>query len=249
MSAMADGSKPTIGVLLIDDHAVIRSALRFLIEKQPGMVVVGEAGTKAEALPIAAREQPEIIVLDLCLGEESGLDLIPELMGAAEDAKIIILTGISDPAEHQRAIRLGAMGVVRKETSAEMLLKAIRRVNEGELWLDRHMTANLVVGLRRDLQAPKAPADADKASQLTGREREIVELIGEGLKNKQIADRLCISEATVRHHLTSILRKMEVADRMELLIFAYQHNLLSVKRGPLAEKNGIAEQPSIRAIH
>jgi len=247
MTSSADESHPTIGILLVDDHAVIRSALRLLIEKQPEMVVVGEASNKAEAVPIAAREQPELIILDLCLGEESGLDLIPELLAAAQDAKIIILTGVSDPAEHQRAIRLGAMGVVRKETSADMLLKAVRRVSAGELWLDRHMTANLVVGLRRDLKAPQTPGDADKSAQLTAREREIVTLIGEGLKNKQIADRLYISEATVRHHLTSILRKLEVSDRVELLIFAYQHNLIQLKRDATEQKLGLAP-PSVRAI-
>jgi two-component system, NarL family, nitrate/nitrite response regulator NarL len=232
----SDGSGPTIGILLIDDHAVLRSALRMLLEKQPGMVVVGEASTKCEALPIATREQPEIILLDVCLVEENGIDLIPELLAVSEESKIIMVTGIKDPAEHQRAIRAGAMGVVHKETSADMLLKAIRRVHAGELWLDRQMTATLVNRLRRDLEAPKPSAEVDLSSQLTARELQIINLIGEGLKNKQIADRLCISEATVRHHLTSVLKKLEVSDRLELLIFAYQHNLISIKSDSSAKK-------------
>jgi DNA-binding NarL/FixJ family response regulator len=230
MAPQLEGSRPTIGILLVDDHAVVRAALRLLIEKQPGMVVVGEASNKAEALAIASREQPELILLDLCLGEENGIDFIPELLAIAEETKIIILTGVRDPEEHKRAIRLGAMGVVNKEASANLLIKAIDRVYAGELWLDRHSTANLVSGLRRDLQTPKPATEQDTTAQLTSREREVICLVGEGLKNKQIADRLCISEATVRHHLTSILRKLEVSDRLELLIFAYQNNLVSIKR-------------------
>jgi DNA-binding NarL/FixJ family response regulator len=228
----SEGSGPTIGILLIDDHAVLRSALRMLLEKQPGIVVVGEASTKSEAVPLATREQPEIILLDVCLVEENGIDLIPELLAVSEESKIIMVTGIKDPAEHQRAIRAGAMGVVHKETSADMLLKAIRRVNAGELWLDRQMTATLVNRLRRDLEAPKASTEVELSSQLTARELQLITLIGEGLKNKQIAERLCISEATVRHHLTSILKKLEVSDRLELLIFAYQHNLIAIKNDP-----------------
>jgi DNA-binding NarL/FixJ family response regulator len=223
-------SRPVIGVLIVDDHLVVRTALRALLEKQPGMVVVGEASTKNEAVALASREQPEIVVLDLCLKEESGLDLIPELLAAAEESKIIILTGVTDPEEHQRAIRQGAMGVVSKEVSADLLIKAIERVHAGELWLNRHMTATLVKELRRERDSTRSAPEEDVTTQLTCREREVIGLIGEGLKNKQIAGRLCISEATVRHHLTSILRKLEVSDRLELLIFAYRHNLVTMER-------------------
>ena len=223
-------SRPVIGVLIIDDHLVVRTALRALLEKQPGMVVVGEASNKNEAVALASREQPEIVVLDLCLKEENGLDLIPELLDAAEESKIIILTGVTDPEEHQKAIRQGAMGVVSKEVSADLLIKAIERVHAGELWLNRHMTATLVKELRRERASVPSAPEEDATTQLTCREREIIGLIGEGLKNKQIAGRLCISEATVRHHLTSILRKLEVSDRLELLIFAYRHNLVTMER-------------------
>jgi len=223
-------SRPVIGVLIIDDHLVVRTALRALLEKQPGMVVVGEASNKNEAVALASREQPEIVVLDLCLKEENGLDLIPELLAAAEESKIIILTGVTDPEEHQKAIRQGAMGVVSKEVSADLLIKAIERVHAGELWLNRHMTATLVKELRRERASVPSAPEEDATTQLTCREREIIGLIGEGLKNKQIAGRLCTSEATVRHHLTSILRKLEVSDRLELLIFAYRHNLVTMER-------------------
>lgn len=125
-----DASNPTIGILLIDDHALVRAALRMILETA-GMTIVGEAGNKAEAIPIAALYQPEIILLDLCLAEEDGIDLIPELSAVAEKSKIIVLTGVKDPSEHQRATRAGAVGVLLKETTPEMLVKAIHRVHEG----------------------------------------------------------------------------------------------------------------------
>ncbi len=224
----------------MDDHTVVRAALRMLIENQSGMVVVGEAANKAEAVPIAARELPDIILLDLCLGDESGVDLIPALLAASEESGIIILTGVHDPAEHQRAMRQGAMGVVHKEASAVMLIKAIHRVHAGELWLDRGMTAKLVSRMRRDLENPTPAAAVPASTPLTARELEVVSLVGEGLRNKQIADRLSISEATVRHHLTSILRKLEVSDRLELLIYAYQNNLVSIK-----PENGAGKTPPL----
>jgi len=249
MTTKAEGSRPTIGIMLVDDHAVVRAALRMLIERQPGMVVVAEASNKAEAVPLAAKELPEIILLDLCLGEESGIELIQELLAVSEESKVIILTGVRDPSQHQTAMRQGAMGVVHKETSPDMLIKAINRVNMGELWLDRNMTAKLVSRMRQDLNTPKATAEADAAAQVTGRELEIIALVGEGLKNKQIADRLCISEATVRHHLTSILRKLDVSDRLELLIYAYQHNLIAIKRDNGAGKISALPQALGRSLH
>ena len=218
----------SIGILLVDDHEVIRSALRLLIEKQPQMTVVGEASNGEEALKITVEEQPEIILLDLCLGAENGMDLIPQFLALSEVSKVIVLTGITEDTVWRRAIHQGAMGVVSKEASADFLLRAIERVNMGELWLTRNATAKLVNELRLANRLKKAEPEQDPVSTLTVREREVIDLIGEGLKNKQIADRLYISETTVRHHLTSILKKLDVSDRLELLIFAYRNNLVNI---------------------
>jgi two-component system nitrate/nitrite response regulator NarL len=225
-----DREQHLIGILIVDDHAVVRTALRLLLEKQPGITVVGEASNRAEALELASREQPEIILLDLCLREESGMDLIPELLRSAEAAKIVVLTSVQDEAEFRRAIRLGAMGVVSKEAPANLLVKAIERVNAGELWLNRQMTAVLVTELRRPAEPAKPTPESDMIAKLTHREMEIISLVGEGLKNKQIAGRLFISETTVRHHITSILNKLDVSDRLELLIFAYKNDLVAIRR-------------------
>jgi DNA-binding NarL/FixJ family response regulator len=220
----------SIRILLIDDHELVRAGLRLLIGNQPEMKMIGETGDRAEALSLAASEQPNIILLDLDLGDANGLDLIPELTAAAAQARIIILTGVRDAELHQSAVRLGAMGVVLKSKAAEVLIKAISKVYAGEVWLDSTTTAKLLGELSRP--RPKQPADpeAAKIATLTKREREIIPLVGEGLKNKQIADRLFISETTVRHHLASIFDKLGVSDRFGLIILAYRHGLAKPPR-------------------
>jgi DNA-binding NarL/FixJ family response regulator len=222
--------RSTIGILLVDDHEVVRVGLRHLIEKHPHMKIVGEARSPAEALKIATREKPEIIILDLCLGTENGADVIPELMRVSEESRVIVLTAVQDEEELRRASRLGAMGVIAKNTPVDMVIKAIDRVHAGELWLNRKLTAALVAELRRPGEELSANVEGKLIAHLTDREKDVVSLVGEGLKNKQIADRLFISETTVRHHITSILKKLQVSDRLELLIFAYRNDLVAVRR-------------------
>lgn len=213
-----------IRVLLIEDHTVVRAGLRMLIESWPRVVVVGEAADRAGALMLAAEQQPHIILLDLNLGAENGLDFLPQLLDAAPAAHVLVLTGMDDAEQHQRAVRLGALGVVRKDQAASVLLKAIERVHAGEAWLDRTMVARVLTDLARPPEPPPHPEAAAIAS-LTDRECQVIQLICEGLQNKLIADRLAISETTVRHHLTSIFSKLGLSSRLELVIYAYQHDL------------------------
>jgi len=214
----------SIRVLLVDDHALVRAGLRMLIESQPGLTVVGEACDRAGAVTIAANERPDIILLDLDLGDESGLDLIPDLRGTASGARILILTGLRDANAHRRAVRLGAMGLVQKEMAGEVLIKAIEKVNAGEVWLDRATTASLFAEMSEAAEK-RQDVEFARIASLSCREREVIALIGEGLNNKRIAERLFISETTVRHHLTSIFNKLGVADRLELLVYAYRNKL------------------------
>ncbi len=214
-----------IRVLIIDDHTVVRTGLRMLIESHPGLMVAGEAKNRRDALAVAAQEHPDIILLDLNLSGESGLDIISELLTTAEGARILVLTGVRDLEAHQQAVRLGAMGVVLKDQPAEVLLKAIKKVHAGEVWIDRVMMASLLSDLSRGWATPTADPEAAKLATLTEREREVIHLVSEGLKNKRIAERLFISETTIRHHLTSIFSKLGVADRLELVIYAYRYSL------------------------
>jgi len=214
-----------IRVFLVDDHAIMRSGLRLIIEKQANLKVVGEAGNRSDALAIAGQEQPDIILLDLYLPGTSGLDLIPELFAAASDTRILILTGVADPEAHARAMHLGAMGIVLKEKAPEVLIKAIEKVYKGEVWLDRSMIASVFGAKSRASLAKNSDPEAAKIASLTERERMVISLISEGLRNKQIAERLFISETTVSHHLTSIFGKLQVSDRLGLIIYAYRHRL------------------------
>ena len=222
---MPDSVKEPIRILLIDDHVIVRAGLRMLIENHKGMVVVGEAGDRIDALAIAARERPQIILLDLDMGNESGLDFLRELLDAAAGARVVMLTGVRDPEAHRRAVHLGAMGLVLKDKATEVLIKAIEKVHAGEVWLDRSLTASVLSEMSQAREIRRADPDARRISSLTDREREIVGLVSEGLKNKQIGDMLFISEATVRNHLTSILSKLELSDRFELALYAYRHHL------------------------
>jgi two-component system, NarL family, nitrate/nitrite response regulator NarL len=214
-----------IRIELVDDHGVVRSGLRLLIESRSGWSVVAEASGSDEAVRAASREQPDVILLDLDLGADSGLDCLPRLRQAAPAARVLILTGLRDTELHQQAVRLGAAGVVVKDKAADSLLKAIERVHAGETWLDRMMTASLLAELAGGTKARTEDPAAAQIATLTPREREVVSLVSEGLRNKEIAGRLHISEATVRHHLTSIFAKLEVSDRVGLTIYAFRHNL------------------------
>ncbi|HMQ31360.1 MAG TPA: response regulator transcription factor [Chloroflexaceae bacterium] len=224
---MASPSGPPIRLLLVDDHELVRTGLLMLLERHPGMKVVGEAATEDQALAVAAREQPDIILLDLDLGGESGLALLTRRLDVAGAARVILVTGMRNPEEHQRAVQLGAMGLVRKEQAAEALIQAIEKVHAGEVWLEPALVARALGGMARPRGAERAPPDPAQAriERLSRREHEVIRLVLEGLQNKQIAERLTLSETTVSHHLTSVFGKLGLSSRFDLIIYAYRHGL------------------------
>ena len=214
-------TKP-IRIMIVDDHALIRAGLRMLIEQDERIKVVAMVGNSSDAFERAAADCPDIIILDLVLGEEDGLTLLPALREKSPKSRVLVLTGVLNPDAHRAAFRKGAMGIVLKEHAADLLLKAIQKVNEGEVWIDRWMMGTMIQELSRPNQTD--PEDT-KMEALTTREREVIGLVGEGLKNKQIADRLFITETTVTHHLSSVFSKLDVSDRLELTIYAFRHGL------------------------
>src|SRR5581483_588109 len=253
MLAATTATQP-IRLLLVDDQVIVREGLRLLLENQAGLTVTGEAANCEDAVAVAAREQPDIILLDLDLGASHGLDCLPELLAVAPHARVLVLTGVYDLDIHHQAVGRGAVGIVRKMEAADILVKAIRKVFAGEVWLDGALMARVlndlwrvragqplefmgmgptrlsqpqreVVELWRHQAEPTTPDEAARIAQLTEREREVIGLIGEGLRNQQIADRLSISVITVRHHLSSIFAKLDVGDRFELAIYSYRHGL------------------------
>lgn len=223
---MMHQSQTAIRILLVDDHQIFLTGLRLLIEKEPDMIVVGTASNRAEALALM-QEHPDIVLLDLDLGNESGIDFLPQLIEPEEPPRVIIVTGVPDPELHLRAVRLGALGVVLKLDPPGFLVKAIRKVHGGEMWLNRPMISTVMTELIH-ARAKKMDSEALKIAELTVREREVTALVAEGMRNRQIGERLFISEKTVRHYLTSVFDKLGVADRLALMIYAFQHGLAKI---------------------
>jgi two-component system, NarL family, nitrate/nitrite response regulator NarL len=215
----------SIRVMLVDDHRSVLWGLEKLINGEwPRMKVVAQATNAAAAIEGAGASNPDVIVLDLDLGGENGCDIIPPLV-EGRDTRVLVLTGVRDEQMRENSILRGACGVVQKQESAETLLKAIEKVHQGELWLDRATTARVFVGLSR----PKAAADPEerKLHSLTAREREIVEHLvrDPGTDNKKLAHKLQIGEHTLRNHLSRIYDKLGVPNRLELYIYAQRQGL------------------------
>jgi DNA-binding NarL/FixJ family response regulator len=217
---MQEAEAPQIRIVLVDDDTIMRAGLRMLIERGQGFAVVGEAGNREDAVAVVSREQPDIILLELDLGGRSSLEFFTELTSAAKGAHVLVLTAVNDPEMHRHAVLLGSAGVVLKRQASQALLRAIERVYQGEVWLDQATIAGLL-----SVANNGGDEEVVRIASLTKREREIILLIGEGLRNKQIADRLFVSETTVRHHLTSIFSKLGVSSRLDLVVYAYGHGL------------------------
>ena len=229
-NSMFKTGQPGIRILLLDRHTLFRAGLRLLIQKQPGVEIVGEAGGLREGLALIRQFQPDLILMDLNLDGRCEIEILPDILEAWGEARVILLTGIEDQQVLLSAVQNGAMGIVLKEHSPDTLLKAIEKVYAGEVWIDRSMMADVLIKISRPTSGIQPGGEAGKISLLSPREREVIRMVGLGLKNRQIADRLFISETTVRHHLTSIFSKLEVTDRLELLIYAYQNRLAELPR-------------------
>lgn len=216
-----------IRIVLVDDHRSMLAGLELVINGQrPDMTVVGTATTSHQALALCDELMPDLVVVDLDLGGDNGLDLI-RLFAARERPLAFVLTGSRDRALHQEAVIAGARGVLSKEASAETIAKAIRRVCAGELWLDRITTQQILSTLASRAARERTSIEAGLDS-LTERQKEIVTVLVAhgGLPAKTIAARLQISEHTLRNHLATIYEKLGVANRLELYQFAQKYGLI-----------------------
>ncbi|HQR03413.1 MAG: response regulator transcription factor [Proteobacteria bacterium] len=216
-----------IRVFLIDDHRSILWGLQRLIESgRPAIEFAGSAESCAEAHKVMDQASPDVILLDIDLGNENGVNEIPALLERSR-AKILMLTGVRDKTAHDKAILAGASGVVEKEASAEIILTAIAKVHEGQVWLDREATGRVFVELAREGRPSGVDKEQMKISSLTQRERAIVAMTASnaGATAKTIAQALFISEHTLRNHFTSIYNKLDVVNRLELFAYAHKHGL------------------------
>lgn len=227
---MTCSSSEPIHILLLIKQALFRTGLRLVVEQNPGMVVVGEPiselSTILEITDVITREKPDIILFDFDIGERKALDLLAHVRTIANGARFILLTSEFDPQFYSTAVCLGVKGFVMKDQDPELFIKAIEKVHSGEVWLDRTFMADVIDQISDQVKTREADREASRIGLLTQREREVVNLVCEALKNKEIAHRLHISEATVRHHLTTIFNKLNVSDRFDLLLYAFRNGLM-----------------------
>lgn len=205
-----------ISIVLADDHEIVRSGIRMVLEEQPDMQVVAEAGDGEGAARYALGHKPQILVLDLNMPGVSGLDAIPRIQEASPATAIIVLTMQAEPAFAREALQSGAKGYVIKQSAASELVGAIRAVIAGDTYINPSLGARLAAE-----PAPEGPPD-----DLTPRETEILGLLALGYTNPEIADQLVLSVRTVETHRANVQRKIEASTRAELVAYAVAHGLM-----------------------
>jgi NarL family two-component system response regulator LiaR len=213
----------SIRILIADDHAIVRKGLRTLIASEPGMVVVGEAADGLEAVRQARALQPDVILMDLVMPGQSGLEAIAQIVGQDPAARILVITSFAEDDKVFPAIKSGALGYLLKDTSPDQLLQAIHAVDRGESSL--HPTIALKV--IRELNNP--PALPPTVDPLSAREVEVLKLVAQGMTNHEIADTLVISERTVGNHVGSILTKLHLANRTQAALYALREGLANLE--------------------
>lgn len=215
-----------IRILVADDHPIVREGLRRLFALEDDMEVVGEAGDGDTTLELVDKLEPDILLLDLRMPGMDGLSALQRLQRLNKRTKVIVLTASEDKNEFVQAMKLGCSGIVLKQTASELIVKSIRKVHAGEIWLDSHTTAAVMRQFASPSEsAPQAGARARDRSPLSQREREIVALVAQGYKNKEMAEKMFISEQTVKNHLHNIFDKLGVSDRLELALYAIHKGL------------------------
>ncbi len=217
-----------IRILLLNTDAIARAGVKLLLECEPGLNVIAQAGNRVQALELAGKEAPDIILVHENPADPLEPDYFSELLAVSAKSRIVLITSVEDQLHQLQAIKNGVVGILKTQITPEILYKAVEKVHSGEVWLDRSLMANFIMQKTRGETPVVDNPEAARIAQLSGREREIIALVGEGLKNQQIADQLFLSEVTVRHHLTSIYRKLRVSDRLELVIYAYQNGLAQI---------------------
>lgn len=220
--------KPKIRIVVADDHPIFRDGLCKLLALEDDFEVVAQAQDGRQVLEVLQQLEPDILLLDLKMPGLDGLATLQRLQIMKNRTRVIVLTASDDKNEFVQAMKLGTSGIVLKQTATELLIKSIRRVHAGEIWLDSHTTAAVIrqfVGADEPpLPSPTAPRDRER-SPLSQREREIVALVAQGFKNKEMAEKMFISEQTVKNHLHNIFDKLGVSDRLELALYAIHNNL------------------------
>jgi DNA-binding NarL/FixJ family response regulator len=211
-----------------DDHPIFRDGLCKLLALEEDFEVVAQASNGKEVMDVLQSHDPDILLLDLRMPGLDGLATLQKLQASRSKTKVIVLTASEDKNELVQAMKFGTSGIVLKQTATDLLIKSIRKVYDGEIWLDSNTTAAVMRQFASPEPAPAAsggPGRDRERSPLSQREREIVGLVAQGYKNKEMAEKMFISEQTVKNHLHNIFDKLGVSDRLELALYAIHKNL------------------------
>jgi two-component system, NarL family, nitrate/nitrite response regulator NarL len=216
-------SNNLIRIFLVSDYSILRDALRILLHTENHLRVVGTGSTLLEALELNNGEKPDVIRVDLpdC-GQSESLSL---RASSSDETPIIVLTSSNDTDIYQKCLQVSIRGLVPKQKSSSVLFKAIEKVHAGEYWIERSVMGQTIKHLVEQRNFKASDVRQLEAKSLSDRERQVVTLICRGLKNKDIADKLFITETTVRHHLTSIFEKLGTKNRLELVVYAFKNSL------------------------
>jgi NarL family two-component system response regulator LiaR len=214
--------KTPIRVLIVDDHTIVRKGITALLSTEPDISVVGEARDGAEAIAQARRLQPEVILMDLVMPEVDGITAIRHIAARQPAINILVLTSFASDDRILSAVKAGARGYLLKDSSPKELVRAIHQVHRGESSLHPMVARKLL----QELSRPAQPSTA--STPLTDRELEVLQLVAQGLSNREIADRLEIKEATVRTHVSNILNKLHLDSRTQAALYALREGLASI---------------------
>ena len=211
-------------VVIVDDHTLFREGLRTILEMEEDIEVVADADNAEDIVELVWQTKPDVLLLDIRMPQGNGLDAIPAVLRISPRTQVLVLTASDEKDEHVRAFRLGAKGVVLKDSARQTLMQAIRTVCAGQVWVDPRMTGTLV-GELAQLGSEAGSVTGRDESGLTERELEIVRLVASGYKNKEVGATLSISERTVKTHLTNIFQKLGLRDRVGLVMYALRRGL------------------------
>lgn len=222
-----------IRVLIVDDHAMVRQGLRTFLELQNQsalpITVVGEAANGAEAVELAGRTQPDVVLLDLVMPQMDGIQATPKIIECSPNSRIIILTSFGEEDKVLPAIRAGAQGYLLKDIPPDELVHAIREAYLGKVQLHPEVARKLMsaVAAQKEITASRAVTHSENG--LTEREQDVLHLVADGMSNRAIAEKLVISEKTVKTHVSNILSKLHLEDRTQAAIYAVKHGLATDK--------------------
>jgi two-component system, NarL family, nitrate/nitrite response regulator NarL len=215
-------AKQRIRVLMADDHVIFRTGLRKLLETEDDIKIVGEASNGNECIDVLTKLKPDILLLDLRMPHKDGLEVLKEVNFDSLTTRVIVLTAGEDDRDAVRAMRLGARGIVLKQSASDLLVDSIHRIHDGEICLDNRVTAEVMGAFAKD---SNGSARGDKPL-LSDREKQVVQLVAQGYRNWEIGQKLFISEQTVKNHLSKIFDKLGISDRLELALYAIRHRLI-----------------------